>query len=110
MTVSRDLAAEYGRGFSYSELTRMVQLAQLLPEQAILVTLSQHLRRSHLHALLPIKGRALTQDVYAEMCRWERWDVRSSDMNKATIEPLEVSVMTLNGLSMPGMGVSNEPR
>ena len=37
------------------ELMRMVQVAQFLPEQEIVVTLSQQLRRSHLHALLPIK-------------------------------------------------------
>ena len=42
-------------GFSFAELTRMVQVAQFLPEQEIVVTLSQQLRRSHLHALLPIK-------------------------------------------------------
>ena len=54
VTVSRELAAELGRGFSCPELTRMVQVAQFLPEQAIVVTLSQQLRRSHLHALLPI--------------------------------------------------------
>ena len=34
-------------GFSDPELKRMVQFAQLLPEQAIVVTLSQQLRRSH---------------------------------------------------------------
>ena len=55
MTVSRELAAEYGRRFSYPELTRTVQFAPFLPEQAIVVTLSQQLRRWHLHALLPIK-------------------------------------------------------
>ena len=60
------------------------------------MTLSQQLRWSHLHALLPIKD-PLAQDFYAEMFRSERWDVQSSDMNKTTIEPLEVSVMTLNG-------------
>ena len=37
------------------ELMRMVQVAQFLPEQEIVVTQSQPLRRSHLHALLPIK-------------------------------------------------------
>ena len=37
------------------ELTRMVQVAQFLPEKEIIVTLPQQLRRSHLHALLPIK-------------------------------------------------------
>ena len=87
----------------------MVQFAQLLSEQAIVVTLSQLLSWSHVHALLPIKD-PLARDFYAEMCRSERWDVRSSDMNKTTIEPWEASVMTLNGLSMPGIGVSNEPR
>ena len=107
--MSRKLSAEYGRGCSYPELTRMVQLPQLLPERAIVVTLSQHLSWPHVHALLPIKD-PLARDFYAEMCRSERWDVRSSDMNKTTIEPWEASVMTLNGLSMPGIGVSNEPR
>ena len=52
----------------------------------------------------------LARDFYAEMCRSERWDVRSKDMNKPTIEPCKASVMTLNGLLMPGIGVSNEPR
>ena len=109
MTVSRELAADYGRGFSYSELTRMVQFAQLLSEQALVVTLSQLLSWSHVHALLPIKD-PLARDFYAEMCWCERWHLRSNDMNKAAIEPPELSVMTLNDLSMPGIGVSNEPR
>ena len=65
------MAAEFGCGFSYPELTRMVRFAQLLPEQAIVVTLSQQLRRSHLNALLPIKD-PLARDFYAEMCRSER--------------------------------------
>ena len=73
------------------------------------MTLSQLLRWSHVHALLPIRD-PLARDFCAELCRSERWDVRSSDVNKATIEPSKVSVMTLNGLSMPGIGVSNEPR
>ena len=67
MTVSRELEAEFGRGFSCPELTRMVQFAQLLPEQDIVVTLSQQLRRSHLHALLTIKdairARRLRRDA-----------------------------------------------
>ena len=55
MKVSRELAEEYGRGFSCPELTRTVQFAQILPEQAIVVTLSQQLSWSQVHALLPIK-------------------------------------------------------
>jgi predicted nuclease of restriction endonuclease-like (RecB) superfamily len=40
------------------------------------VTLSQQLSWSHFHALLPIKD-PLARDFYAEMCRIERWDVRT---------------------------------
>ena len=40
VTVSRTLMAEYGRGFSYHELVRMVQFAQRFPDEAIVVTLS----------------------------------------------------------------------
>lgn len=76
VTVSRVLTADYGRGFSYAEIARMIQFAQLFPDEAIVVTLSQQLSWSHVHALLPIKD-ALARDFYAEMCRVERWDVRT---------------------------------
>ena len=39
VTVSRELTADYGRGFSHSELTRMIQFAQAFPDEAIVVTL-----------------------------------------------------------------------
>ncbi len=76
VTVSRELTAEYGRGFSHAEIARMIQFAQAYPEEAIVVTLSQQLSWSHFHALLPIKD-PLARDFYAEMCRIERWDVRT---------------------------------
>ena len=76
VTVSRQLTVEYGRGFSYAEIARMIQFAQAYPEEAIVVTLSQQLSWSHFHALLPIKD-PLARDFYAEMCRIERWDVRT---------------------------------
>jgi predicted nuclease of restriction endonuclease-like (RecB) superfamily len=76
VTVSQELAADYGRGFGYTELTRMIQFAQAFTDEAIVVTLSQQLSWSHFHALLPIKD-PLARDFYAEMCRIERWDVRT---------------------------------
>ena len=66
VTVSRELTAEYGRGFSHPEITRMIQFAQLFPDEAIVVTLSQQLSWSHFHALLPIKD-PLAREVYAVM-------------------------------------------
>jgi hypothetical protein len=76
VTVSRELTAEYGRGFSYTEITRMIKFCQVFPDEAIVVTLSQQLSWSHYHALLPLKNQ-LAREFYAEMCRIERWDVRT---------------------------------
>ena len=71
VTVSRELTAEYGRGFSYPELTRMVQFPQLFPEESIVVTLLQQLSWSHFHALLPIKD-SLARDIYKQpLCKLE---------------------------------------
>ncbi len=76
VTVSRELTMEYGSGFSYAEVARMIQFYQSFPDEKIVVTLSQQLSWSHFHALLPIKD-SLARDFYAEMCRIERWDVRT---------------------------------
>jgi len=76
VTVSRELTAEFGRGFSYAEVARMVQFSQVFPDEQIVAALSQQLSWSHFHALLPIKDQ-LARDFYAEMCRIERWDVRT---------------------------------
>ena len=75
VTLSQELTAEYGNGFSHAEMSRMIKFAQLFPEESIVVTLSQQLSWSHFHALLPIKD-PLARDIYAEMGRIERWDVR----------------------------------
>ncbi len=75
-TVSQELTAEFGEGFTYSVLTRMVRFAEMMTDEAIVVTLSQELSWSHFQALLPIKD-PLARDFYAEMCRIERWDVRT---------------------------------
>ena len=70
--------------------------------------LSRQLRWSQC-GLLPLR-RPLPRDFYAETYGSQRWDVRSSGLNKATIEPSEVPVMTLKGLLVPGIGVLNETR
>jgi predicted nuclease of restriction endonuclease-like (RecB) superfamily len=54
----------------------MVRFAEIQPDEAIVATLSQQLGWSHIQALLPIKD-PLARDFYAEMCRIERWDVRT---------------------------------
>jgi len=75
-TLSQELAAEFGNGYSYSALTRMVKFAEVFPDQQIVATLSQTLSWSHFCELLPL-GKPLQRDFYAEMCRVERWSVRT---------------------------------
>lgn len=54
-TVSRELTAEFGAGFSYTALTRMARFAEWVTDERILATLSQTLSWSHFIELLPIK-------------------------------------------------------
>ncbi len=75
-TVSQELTAEFGAGFNYTTLTRMARFVEWMTDEPILATLSQTLSWSHFVELLPIKD-PLARDFYAEMCRIERWDVRT---------------------------------
>lgn len=75
-TLSRQLVAEYGRGFAEKNLRRMVQFAEVFPDDQIVVTLSRQLSWSHFLAILPLK-QPFQREYYAEMCRVERWSVRT---------------------------------
>lgn len=75
-TLSQQLTKDYGSGFSYSMLTRMVQFAQAFPDQSVVVALSQVLSWSHFKELLPLE-QPLQREFYAEMCRVEQWSVRT---------------------------------
>jgi len=75
-TLSQELVRDYGKGFNVSALTRMLKFAEAFPEENIVVTLSRELSWSHFVALLPLK-RPFERDYYAELCRIERWSVRT---------------------------------
>ena len=75
-TLSQQLMQEYGSGFSYSALTRMVKFTEAFPEERIVAALSQILSWSHFRELLPLE-KPLQRDFYTEMCRVERWSVRT---------------------------------
>jgi predicted nuclease of restriction endonuclease-like (RecB) superfamily len=75
-TLSRQLVADYGRGFETKNLHRMLQFAEAFPDEAIVATLWRHLSWSHFRELLPLK-RPLQREFYAEMCRIEGWSVRT---------------------------------
>lgn len=76
VTLSRQLVADYGRGFEEKNLRRMVQFAELFADEDKVVTLSRHLSWSHFLALLPLKD-PLAREFYAQMCSLDRWSVRT---------------------------------
>ena len=76
VTLSRQLVVEYGNSFSEKSLRRMMQFAEVFPDEQIVVTLLRQLGWSHFIALIPIKDN-IKRDFYAEMCRIEQWNVRT---------------------------------
>ena len=75
-TLTQQLTEEYGTGFSEKNLRRMMQFADVFPDEQIVATLSRQLSWSHFRELLPLE-QPLQRDFYAEMCRVERWSVRT---------------------------------
>ena len=86
-SLSTSLAAEYGKGFTYTAITRMIKFHDFFPEMQIVATVSQQLSWSHILDLLPIKDH-MQRDFYAYMAIHEQWSVRElrSKINKMTYE------------------------
>jgi len=57
-TLSQQLAQEFGAGFSYSALTRLIKFSECFPDQQTV-------------------EKPLQREFYAELCRMERWSVRT---------------------------------
>jgi predicted nuclease of restriction endonuclease-like (RecB) superfamily len=75
-TLSAQLVTEFGRGFTEKNLRRMVQFAETFPDREIVVSLIRQLTWTHVIALIPL-DKPLQRDFYTEMCRVERWSVRT---------------------------------
>jgi predicted nuclease of restriction endonuclease-like (RecB) superfamily len=75
-TLSRQLAAEFGDGFSRPNLFRMVRFDEVFPDREIVSALSRQLGWSHLVEIIPLDD-PLKREFYTEMCRVERWSVRT---------------------------------
>ena len=54
----------------------MIQFAEVFADAQIVATLSRELSWSHFIEILPLK-QPLEREFYAEMCRIERWSVRT---------------------------------
>ena len=74
-TLSQQLSAEFGRGFGEKNLRRMVQFAEVFPDERIVAALLRQLGWTHFVLLIPIKD-PLKRDFYAHLCRVETWSTR----------------------------------
>jgi predicted nuclease of restriction endonuclease-like (RecB) superfamily len=75
-TLSQELVRDYGNGFGEKNMRRMIQFAEVFPDERIVVSLIRQLSWTHIIALIPL-DKPLQRDFYAEMCRIERWSVRT---------------------------------
>ncbi len=75
-SVAQGLTLEFGKGFGEKNLRRMIQFAETFPDEDIVVSLIRQLSWTHFIALIPVKD-ALKRDFYAELCRIERWSVKT---------------------------------
>lgn len=67
-TLSQQLVTDFGRGFSEKNLRRMVQFAEVFPDEKIVVAMIRQLSWTHFLRLIPIDD-PLKRDIYAEMRR-----------------------------------------
>ena len=76
VSLAQQLQYTYGKGFEKSSLTRMMNFAVIFPNEEIVVSVIQQLSWTHIIALLPLKD-SLQVEFYIEMCKMERWSVRT---------------------------------
>ena len=70
------LTMEFGRGFGEKSLRRMIRFAEVFPDREIVASLMRQLTWTHFIELMPL-DKPLQREFYAEMCRVERWSVRT---------------------------------
>lgn len=73
-TLSQKLMARYGKGYTYSALTRMMNVAKLYGNKEMFATLSQTLTWSHFIELITIKDDT-KRLFYQQMSIAEHWSV-----------------------------------
>ncbi len=73
--VSKRLTSEYGKGYTYSALTRMMKVARIYGDEEMFATLSQTLSWSHFLELITIEDNT-KRLFYQQVGIAEHWSVR----------------------------------
>ena len=75
-TLSRQLTSDYGAGFSRPNLFHMMRFVDVWPDRTQVEIMAPQLGWSHFKELLYLESE-IQRQFYAEMCRVERWSVRT---------------------------------
>lgn len=75
-SLGRQLASEFGRGFSEKSLRHMIRFAEAFPDPKIVSALRRQLSWTHFKSLIYLDD-PLKRDFYAETCRIEGWNTRT---------------------------------
>lgn len=76
VSLARQLVSQYGNNFEEKNLRRMIQFYNVFPDEQIVVSAIRQLSWTHFVALIPLK-HPLQREFYAEMCRIEKWNVKT---------------------------------
>jgi predicted nuclease of restriction endonuclease-like (RecB) superfamily len=75
-SLARQLTESYGNGFSEKNIRRMIQFSEVFPDEQIVASAMRQLSWTHFTLLLPLKN-PLQREFYTEMCRVEKWSVKT---------------------------------
>ena len=73
-TLSQQLTIQYGKGYTYTALTRMCKVSAIFHSE-IIATVSQQLSWSHLIELAAIENET-KRNFFTQLCMYERWGIR----------------------------------
>lgn len=76
LSLSKQLTAEYGKGWGEKQLRQCMQFAQVFVDKEIVYTLCRQLSWSHIRLVMYMEN-TLKRDFYIEMCKLEKWSVRT---------------------------------
>ncbi len=74
--LAENLTTDFGKGFGYRNLLRMVKFYKSFPEENIVTTLSSQLSWSHFVEIIKIENE-IQREFYAKMSSNEGWSVRT---------------------------------
>ena len=92
--LSQQLTLDFGNGFSYRNILRMVKFYEFIPDRQKVTTLSAQLTWSHFVELIKLDDE-VKREFYIAMCKNDNWTVRTlrDRMNSLLFERTAISKM-----------------